>query len=164
MSVRALALAVLVWLSAATGGIGMAMAATAPDAEADPATEQRLRNLSAELRCLVCQNQSLADSHADLAIDLRNQVREQMKAGKSDEQIRVWLTDRYGDFVLYRPPLKTTTILLWAGPAVLLVAAVAALFINLRNRRRTLQQAELTEEERARADALLGSRSDTSHS
>lgn len=160
MSGRTLAL--LVWLLAAVSG--PAYSASAPEADGDPATEQRLKNLSAELRCLVCQNQSLADSHADLAIDLRNQVREQIKAGKSDEQIRSWLTDRYGDFVLYRPPLKTTTVLLWAGPAVLLVAAVAGLFINLRNRRRTLQQAELTEEERARADALLGSRSDTSPS
>lgn len=155
-------LALLVWLFIA--GNGIAFAATAPEADGDPAIEQRLKTLSAELRCLVCQNQSLADSHADLAIDLRNQVREQMKAGKSDEQIRGWLTERYGDFVLYRPPLKTSTVLLWAGPAVLLVAAVAGLFINLRNRRRTLQQAELTEAERARADALLGSRSDTSRS
>lgn len=160
MSARALA--VLIWLFAAAQG--NVFAATAPEVEGDPAIEQRLKTLSAELRCLVCQNQSLADSHADLAIDLRNQVREQMQAGKSDAQIRAWLTERYGDFVLYRPPLKTTTVLLWAGPAVLLVTALAGLFINLRNRRRTLPPAELTEEERARADALLGSRSDTPHS
>src|SRR5689334_11954493 len=75
----------------------------------DPALEQRVMRLSSELRCLVCQNETLADSRADLAVDLRNQVREQMRAGKSDDQIKAWLTDRYGDFVLYRPPVKPTT-------------------------------------------------------
>lgn len=123
----------------------------------DPAVEQRLKDLSNELRCLVCQNQSLADSNADLAVDLRNQVREQIVAGRSDEQIRAWLTERYGDFVLYRPPLKSTTLMLWLGPALLLVVALAALFLALRRRRRALQTVggELTEAERQRADALL---------
>jgi cytochrome c-type biogenesis protein CcmH len=141
---------------------GTAWAAQTRDADDDPAVEQRLKSLSAELRCLVCQNQSLADSNADLAIDLRNQVREQIKAGKSDTQIRTWLTERYGDFVLYRPPLKTTTILLWAGPAALLVVALSGLFLRLRHRRTQVPQFELSEEERARADALLGSRSGAS--
>ena len=77
-------------------------------------------NLASELRCLVCQNQSLADSHADLAIDLRNQVREQMKAGKTDDEIRAWLTQRYGDFVLYRPPVKITTMAAVVRPFLLL--------------------------------------------
>ncbi len=123
----------------------------------DPAVEQRLKALSHELRCLVCQNQSLADSNADLAVDLRNQVREQIVAGKSDAEIRTWLTDRYGDFVLYRPPLKTTTLMLWIGPAILFVAALAALFVTLRQRRREApaQDVQLTDAERRRAEALL---------
>lgn len=123
----------------------------------DPAVEERLKTLSNELRCLVCQNQSLADSNADLAVDLRNQVREQIVAGRSDAQIRTWLTERYGDFVLYRPPLKRTTLMLWLGPALLLVAALAALYLTLRRRRRDMiaQNVELTEAERRRAEALL---------
>lgn len=123
----------------------------------DPAVEQRLKALSQELRCLVCQNQSLADSDADLAVDLRNQVREQIAAGKTDAEIRTWLTDRYGDFVLYRPPLKTTTLMLWLGPAILFVAALSALFLTLRRRRREASAPDvpLTEAERRRAEALL---------
>src|ERR1700687_5710113 len=91
----------------------LAVAREAAPAADDPALEQRVMTLSAELRCLVCQNQSLADSHADLAIDLRNQVREQMRSGRSDDQIKTWLTQRYGDFVLYRTPVKSSTWLLW---------------------------------------------------
>ena len=126
----------------------------APVAE-DPALEQRLMNLASELRCLVCQNQSLADSHADLAIDLRNLVRSQMKAGKSDDEIRAWLTQRYGDFVLYRPPVRSTTALLWVGPFVLLVLALSGLGLYLRRRRRTVAQPQLTDAEHAQAQALL---------
>jgi cytochrome c-type biogenesis protein CcmH len=130
-------------------------AAEAQPASADPALEKRLTNLASELRCLVCQNQSLADSHADLAVDLRNQVREQMQAGKSDAEIRDWLTARYGDFVLYRPPLKPRTVLLWSGPFLLLVAGVAGLAFYLRRRERQLVQQPLTDEQRARVQALL---------
>jgi cytochrome c-type biogenesis protein CcmH len=121
----------------------------------DPALEQRVMRLTAELRCLVCQNQSLADSHADLAIDLKNQVRSQMQAGKSDAEIREFMVARYGDFVLYRPPLKSTTALLWAGPFVLLAAGGLALGFYLRRRRQRLTESELTPEQRARAEALL---------
>jgi len=121
----------------------------------DPALEQRVTRLTAELRCLVCQNQSLADSHADLAIDLKNQVRSQMKAGKSDAEIRDYMVARYGDFVLYRPPLKSNTVLLWAGPFVLLAAGGLALGFYLRRRRERLAESELTPEQRARAEALL---------
>ena len=128
----------------------------APTAD-DPVLEQRLMNLATELRCLVCQNQSLADSHADLAIDLRNQVREQMKAGKSDDEIRAWLTQRYGDFVLYRPPVRSTTALLWVGPFLLLLVGLVGLGLYLRRRRQVIGQPQLTEEERARAQALLHS-------
>jgi len=132
-----------------------AYANEAPAAAQDPALEQRVMRLTAELRCLVCQNQSLADSHADLAIDLKNQVRSQMKAGKSDAEIREFMVARYGDFVLYRPPLKPTTALLWAGPFVLLAAAGLALGFYLRRRRERLNDTELTPEQRARAEALL---------
>lgn len=126
----------------------------APAAD-DPVLEQRVMRLTTELRCLVCQNQSLADSHADLAIDLRNQVRSQMQAGKSDAEIREFMVARYGDFVLYRPPLKSTTVLLWAGPFVLLAAGGLALGFYLRRRRERLTESELTPEQRARAEALL---------
>ena len=134
---------------------GLAQAAEAPATAADPVAEKRLMEMAKELRCLVCQNQSLADSNADLAIDLRNQVREQIKAGRTDTQIRVWLTERYGDFVLYRPPVKTTTWLLWAGPFLLLAGGLGALFVTLRRRRAALGAAPLSEAERARAEALL---------
>jgi len=127
----------------------------AASAAQDPALEQRVMRLTAELRCLVCQNQSLADSHADLAIDLKNQVRSQMRAGKSDAEIREYMVARYGDFVLYRPPLKPTTALLWTGPFVLLVAGGLALAFYLRRRRERLTQIELTPEQRARAEILL---------
>jgi cytochrome c-type biogenesis protein CcmH len=132
-----------------------AYANEAAPAAQDPALEQRVMRLSAELRCLVCQNQSLADSHADLAIDLKNQVRSQMQAGKSDAEIREFMVARYGDFVLYRPPLKSTTALLWAGPFVLLAAGGLALGFYLRRRRQRLTESELTPEQRARAEALL---------
>src|SRR6185295_12159465 len=91
---------------------GIGLAREAPSAADDPALENRVMRLTAELRCLVCQNQSLADSHADLAIDLKNQVRSQMREGKSDAEIREYMVARYGDFVLYRPPLKPATALL----------------------------------------------------
>jgi cytochrome c-type biogenesis protein CcmH len=132
-----------------------AYANEAVPAAQDPALEQRVMRLTAELRCLVCQNQSLADSHADLAIDLKNQVRSQMQAGKSDAEIREFMVARYGDFVLYRPPLKSTTALLWAGPFVLLAAGGLALGFYLRRRRQRLTESELTPEQRARAEALL---------
>jgi len=146
------ALCLLALLLAAPG----LLAREAPPASDDPALEARLMRLAQELRCLVCQNQSLADSHADLAIDLREEVRSQIRAGKSDDEIRAWMTQRYGDFVLYRPPVKRTTLLLWAGPFVLLLVALAGLVLYLRKRRRTLDQRQLSEAERARAQALLG--------
>ena len=90
--------------------------------------------LSAELRCLVCQNQTIADSNAELAVDLRRQIREQIALGRDDDQIRTYMTDRYGDFVLYKPPLKSSTLLLWLGPGVLLAAALGALLMVLRRR------------------------------
>jgi cytochrome c-type biogenesis protein CcmH len=122
-------------------------------AQEDPALEKRVRDLSSELRCLVCQNQTLADSHAPLAVDLRNQVREQLKSGKSERDVVEFLVARYGDFVLYRPPLKASTLLLWIGPFLLLALGV---FLLLRRIRRTAPPpAELSDEDRARAAKLL---------
>jgi cytochrome c-type biogenesis protein CcmH len=121
----------------------------------DPALEARVVKLTSELRCLVCQNQSLADSHADLAIDLKNQVRAQMQAGKSDSEIRDYMVARYGDFVLYDPPFKLSTLLLWVGPFALLLVGLAGLAVYMRNRRRRLPEVELTTADHARAEALL---------
>jgi cytochrome c-type biogenesis protein CcmH len=121
----------------------------------DPVLEQRVMRLSSELRCLVCQNQSLADSHADLAIDLRNKVREQMRAGKSDAEIKDWLTQRYGDFVLYRTPLKSGTWLLWFGPFLLLIGGIAGLVYYMKRRRARVTSSELTPQEHERVQALL---------
>jgi cytochrome c-type biogenesis protein CcmH len=133
----------------------------APPAAADPVLEQRVVKLTSELRCLVCQNQSLADSHADLAIDLKNQVRSQMQAGRSDAQIRDYMVARYGDFVLYDPPFKATTLLLWAGPFVLLLIGFLGLTLYLRGRRRRLPNVELSAAEHARAQDLLQGRSES---
>ena len=133
-----------------------ASAKEAAPAVDDPVLEQRAMKLAAELRCLVCQNQSLADSNADLAIDLKNQVRSQIREGRSDAQIREYMVVRYGDFVLYSPPWKPTTALLWAGPFMLLIAGALALVMYLRSRRARIVTTELTADEHARAQALLG--------
>ena len=111
-------------------------AADAPPSVADPALEARMLGIAAELRCLVCQNQTIADSHADLAVDLRNQVRDMLRQGRSDAEIRDYMTARYGDFVLYRPPFKGITLLLWVGPALLFAGAAVALVVVLRRRAR----------------------------
>ena len=108
----------------------------APSSYEDPALEARVLAIAEELRCLVCQNETIAASHADLAVDLRNQIREQMSKGQSDDQIRDYMTARYGDFVLYKPPFKPTTALLWVGPPMLLLSALAGLFLMLRARQR----------------------------
>lgn len=126
----------------------------APPVAADVQVEQRLMRIAEEIRCLVCQNESLAASRADLALDLKREVRELIKAGKTDDEIRDFLVKRYGDFVLYRPPLKESTALLWAGPFALLVGgfAVAAIWVR---RRRAAKTAALTTEDERRAEALL---------
>lgn len=132
-------------------------AAIAPTVAADPALEADLQELAHKLRCLVCQNQSIAESNAPLAVDLRNQVREQLAAGKSKDDVIDYLVARYGDFVLYEPPLKASTLLLWGGPAVLLLAGAGGLILRLR-RRAAESVAPLSQAERARADALLAGR------
>jgi cytochrome c-type biogenesis protein CcmH len=111
---------------------------------ADPAAEaleRRVQKLAAELRCLVCQNQTIADSHADLATDLRRQIREMLLAGKTDQEVLDFMTQRYGDFVLYRPPVKSTTALLWAGPALLVAGGAGALIWVLRRRAKMAPEA-----------------------
>jgi cytochrome c-type biogenesis protein CcmH len=133
-------------------------AATNPDELLqDPALEQRARDLSKQLRCLVCQNQSIDDSDADLARDLRRIVREQLVAGRSDAQIIEYLTARYGDFVLLRPPVKPATWGLWFGPALVLAIAAAGIVVYVR-RRATMPDAPkagLSREERRRLEALV---------
>ena len=124
----------------------------------DPALENRARTISQELRCLVCQNQSIDDSNAPLARDLRLLVRDRLKAGDSDDKVMEYVTDRYGDYVLLRPPFKATTLVLWIGPfAVLLLGAVGT-FLFLRGRRGVAAGADtapLSADERRRLDALL---------
>lgn len=135
---------------------------TAKDAQPvgdDPAVEQRLNKLSQELRCLVCQNETLADSRAGLAEDLRREIREQIKAGKSDKEIIAFLTERYGQFILYRPRVTPTTYLLWFGPFVLMLAGLAMLFRYIRQRRDSITEQPLSAEERRRAEELLASTS-----
>jgi cytochrome c-type biogenesis protein CcmH len=130
---------------------------------ADPVIEARVMSLANELRCLVCQNQTIADSNAALAVDLRNQVRDQVKAGRSNAQIIDYLVARYGDFVLYRPPVKLTTVLLWVGPFVLLLAGLTGLAVTLRRRARVAAAQGAAagsggadvDQTRARAKALL---------
>jgi cytochrome c-type biogenesis protein CcmH len=127
----------------------------APLAE-DEAVEKRLVAISEELRCLVCQNESLSGSRAELAVDLRRQIREQIKAGRSDNDILEYMVARYGDFVRYRPPLKLTTVLLWFGPFLLLAAGTVALVLYLYRRPRMPADSSLSGEEQARVAALLG--------
>jgi cytochrome c-type biogenesis protein CcmH len=136
---RAASLVLLFWL----GG------ALAQDVQLD----RRVTNLAHELRCLVCQNQTLAESNAPLAVDLRNQIREQLAAGKSESQVVDFMVERYGDFVLYRPPFKATTVLLWAGPFLFLLAGFYFLARYLR--RREVPAPRLSAEDRARAAKLL---------
>ena len=127
-------------------------AGAAPDVAADPALEARVNAIAAELRCLVCQNQSLADSHAELALQLKGQVREQLQAGRNEQEVVAYMTQRYGDFVLYRPPFKASTALLWAGPGLLLAIGLGVLGWNLR---RKVPANDLSEADTARAASLL---------
>jgi cytochrome c-type biogenesis protein CcmH len=126
----------------------------AAPAAADPQLERRAMALADELRCLVCQNQTLAESNAELAVDLKNQIREQLQQGMSERDIIDFMVARYGDFVLYRPPLKATTLLLWFGP-LLLVALGIGVLLNRLMRRRAAPEAPLNEADHARAAALL---------
>jgi cytochrome c-type biogenesis protein CcmH len=155
-------LTLIMALVIAAAGMASAQAQTqaapqeAPTIAADPALEQRVNKIGEELRCLVCQNQTITDSHAGLAVDLKNQIREQLQAGRSEKQIIEFMVERYGDFVLYRPPMKATTILLWAGPFVLLGIAIAGAAMVVRRRRDlTAGATPLTEAQRQKAAQLL---------
>lgn len=121
----------------------------------DPVVEQRLITIAEELRCLVCQNESLAGSRADLAMDLRREVRTLIKAGKSDAEIREFLVSRYGDFVLYRPPVKPSTWLLWFGPLLLLIGAIWLLISIIKRNQTQKNTPVLDAAQRAKAEALL---------
>ncbi len=139
--------------------------ATAPQASApaptvnvtDPALEARVKQLSAELRCLVCQNQSVADSDAPVARDMRDQVRSQLAAGKSDADVKRYMTERFGDFVLYRPPLKATTLALWIGPFVVMIFGLWFALRRIRARAHDAVCTTLSDADRVRARAMLES-------
>lgn len=134
-----------------------ALAAVAPDEMLpDPTQEARARALSGELRCLVCQNESIDDSNADLAADLRRLVRQRIAAGDGDEQVKRYLVARYGEFVLLKPPVEPATYLLWLGPPAVLALGAGLIAAHYRSRRRQPERpAELSPEERARLDRLL---------
>ena len=135
--------------------LGNAFAKDAAPLADDPVTEQRLISISEEMRCLVCQNESLAGSRSDLANDLRREIRILIKEGKSDDQIRSFMVERYGDFVLYRPPVKPVTWLLWIGPFVILGLGIAGLLMYLRRRNSSVPNVMLTDADNQKIDALL---------
>ncbi|MBU3614153.1 cytochrome c-type biogenesis protein CcmH [Polynucleobacter sp. Latsch14-2] len=135
--------------------INIAHADEATPLAADPVLEQRLISISEEMRCLVCQNESLSGSRSELAQDLRREIRDLIKQGKTDAEIRTFMVDRYGDFILYRPPVKPTTWLLWIGPFVLMFAGIVALLMYLRRRNTQVTTTSLSDDENKRIDALL---------
>ena len=133
----------------------LAMAQSSEIANPNPAVEARLKGLAHELRCLVCQNQTIADSDAPLAVDLRKQIRGMIAAGKTDDDIRAYMVERYGNFVLYKPPFSASTALLWAGPFVLLLIGVIVM-VRLLRRRAPVAAAKASLSRTAELDRLLG--------
>lgn len=144
----------IVLLAALLLSVSLAAKEAAPLAE-DPAVEKRMVNIAEELRCLVCQNESLAGSQADLAKDLREEVRGLIKSGKSDDEVKDFLVSRYGDFVLYRPQVKPITYALWAGPFILLLVGIVMLISYLRRRGQQVDEKPLSDADKKRAEALL---------
>lgn len=136
---------------------GLAVAVEPGEALEDPKLEARARELSLELRCLVCQNQSIDDSHASLARDLRILVRERLKAGDSDAEVRAYLVSRYGEFILLKPPLRMGTLLLWLSPFAILALGGVAIMAVARRRQQAETVAQLSDEEKARLERLLNS-------
>lgn len=134
---------------------GTLFAREAAPLAADVAVEKRMVAITSVMRCLVCQNESLAASQADLAVDLRREIREMIKQGKSDKEIRDFMVNRYGDFVLYRPPMMASTYLLWFGPFLLLIFGLAGLVFYLRRRGGLVVENDLTTADKKRAEALL---------
>lgn len=155
--------AVLLFAATLPGLTPPALASAAPEAAMlqDPATLQRIKRLESELRCLVCQAQSIAESDSDFAADIRREIYRMIAEGSSDAQIKAFLVERYGDFILYRPPLQTTTALLWGGPAILLIIGMLTLFVVLRRRRTETAAPPISEEEHRRAAALLAGQADS---
>jgi len=133
-----------------------ALAKVATPMAKDPELEKKVNAVSSELRCLVCQNQTIADSSAALAVDLKNQVREMLSAGKTEAEVVDYMVTRYGDFVLYRPPIKPTTMLLWFGPALFLAIGGSFLFISLKRRsKQAASNSMLSDDESKKVDKLL---------
>jgi cytochrome c-type biogenesis protein CcmH len=149
VSLRALLLACLL------GAAPLGHAKEAAPTPLDPVAQERAVGLAAELRCLVCQNQSIAESNAELAVDLRRQIDEQIRAGRTDREIVNFMVQRYGDFVLYRPPLKATTVLLWAGPVLLALVGFGVLWRIVRAHRGRADDHPLSDDERREAERLL---------
>jgi len=154
-----LATGVVALLLVLTAASGVALA-TGEAGQADPGAVRRAAELATQLRCLVCQNQTIADSNADLAVDLRRQIDEQIRAGRSDREIVDFMVARYGDFVLYRPPFKATTALLWLGPVAFACLAVLAFVLTVRARRLRVDQQPLTDAEHAEAARLIARAAD----
>jgi len=121
----------------------------------DPEVEKRMLALTMDLRCLVCQNESIADSRADFSNDIRREIREQIKANRTDQEIVQFLVERYGDFVLYNPPMKPTTIFLWFGPILLFIIGFGSLIVYLRRRREQIEEVSLSEAQLKKAEVLL---------
>ena len=147
------------------GFITIGSAAVAKEAvpmAADPEMEKIVNEISAELRCLVCQNQTIADSHAGLAVDLKNQVREMVKQGKTRDDVVDYMVERYGDFVRYRPPIKPSTYILWVGPFLLLAGGLIILVVNLRKRKVIAPDAPLSEEDHQKLESILHTENKTS--
>jgi len=151
---------ILVFLLLAAFG---SIAKEATPIAADPEMEKIVNEISAELRCLVCQNQTIADSHAALAVDLKNQVREMVKEGKTRDDVVDYMVQRYGDFVRYRPPMKPETYLLWIGPFLLLAGGLLILGFNLKKRRKLDVDAPLNDEEHNKLDSILHSDKNSSN-
>ena len=160
-SLRHLRASVSLWWILAFLFAAPIMAKEAAPLAQDEAAEKRLTAISSELRCLVCQNESLAGSNAELAQDLRREIRGMIQSGKSDGEIMDFMVSRYGDFVRYRPPLKGTTLFLWFGPALLFAGGLGGLFIFLRRRTRAIKDVPLSAAERKQAERLLASQEKT---
>jgi cytochrome c-type biogenesis protein CcmH len=165
-SARQLSLSALIVLMSISAGVlaqanssptnaGSSPSPTAPPIPSDPVLEKKVLELSNELRCLVCQNQTIADSNADLAVDLKNQVRKQLSEGRSKEEILKYMTERYGDFVLYKPPFNAATIMLWVGPFLLMLLGLFFLIRQIKQRRQDLLAESFSPEDIERARQLL---------
>ncbi len=142
-------------LSFAIHSVGFAQSNTAPSVSDNPALEKKVLEVSNELRCLVCQNQTIADSNADLAVDLKNQVRQQLSEGRSKQDILKYMTERYGDFVLYKPPFNAATVMLWVGPFLLMLFGLVLLVRQIKQRKQELSQETFSAQDIERARQLL---------